>query len=612
MSNEPFPRPRCFIAIPHSVVYRRVLEVVREAVDAAGFDSTRRVESGEELSLPDAIVGELATADLVVAEVSERRSNVFFELGLARAMAKPTILLVHADEASRALREAQMLRDEPVFVYEPTAAGLKELRVHLARVLEQLRSHPRQTDLATRIPTPFFIDWERLGREDRENLCRELLTQMGYRRVDWAKEVRELDLVAELPRKDPDGFEYRELWLISMGRNVPVEMFLDMPKDPDYLLHRVLRSDEMIERYFNRPSGEANVTLLLIFLDSNTPLDLLDYNRRSRRLSPRSGAGIRVRVWDRTHLTSLVQQFPQIGYKYFSDEARSRSKYRKSPEELYKENVGLTNRLTRANSALEDEKNRRVRAERDAVWKDISFTAAHRVGNPIFAIETNLDPLERRIREGRQSEALEVVGEIRSSVDKAKDNVEQFKSLTRAQEIKPSHAQLLPLLEESLLPARNVGVNCDITSPPDLTAFVDPIRISECFTELASNAIHWTSSDDRRLSIQIAPATAPPQQLDSARNFVLIDFRDNGGGVSVENKNRIFDAFFTTRDQGTGLGLALVRRIVEGHGGAISETGIPGEGAHFELFLPSTPEPTPPEKRSAKKGAKKKKLNSKT
>jgi signal transduction histidine kinase len=155
-------------------------------------------------------------------------------------------------------------------------------------------------------------------------------------------------------------------------------------------------------------------------------------------------------------------------------------------------------------------------------------------------------------------------------------------------------------------------MHVDLVCPPDLTAFVDPVRISECFAELVTNALHWTARDERSLSIVAAPAAVLPQQLDSTRTFVLIDFRDNGVGVSVENKNRIFDAFFTTRDQGTGLGLALVRRIVEGHGGAISETGLPGEGAHFELFLPSSPEPVAPSKHPQHAKTKKKKTKRNT
>ncbi len=74
--------------------------------------------------------------------------------------------------------------------------------------------------------------------------------------------------------------------------------------------------------------------------------------------------------------------------------------------------------------------------------------------------------------------------------------------------------------------------------------------------------------------------------MDSAVSYALIHFRDNGSGVPFENKGRIFEAFFSTYAHGTGLGLALVRRIVEGHAGRITESGVPGEGADFEIYLP--------------------------
>jgi nitrogen fixation/metabolism regulation signal transduction histidine kinase len=106
-------------------------------------------------------------------------------------------------------------------------------------------------------------------------------------------------------------------------------------------------------------------------------------------------------------------------------------------EELYQENVDLNRRLTITVAVLNDEKNKRVRAERDAFWKDISFSAAHKMGNPMFAIETNLDPLKRRIEDGRVSEAVKVVQSIRNSVEKAKGIVARFKSLTVAQQIRP-------------------------------------------------------------------------------------------------------------------------------------------------------------------------------
>ena len=155
---------------------------------------------------------------------------------------------------------------------------------------------------------------------------------------------------------------------------------------------------------------------------------------------------IRLRVWDQHYLTSLVQRYPHISYKYFSEEGRIRSKTRKTYEELYKEHSNLVVRQANLITDLEEEKNRRVRAERDSVWKDISFSAAHKIGNPIFAIETDLDPLLKRIREDRKPEAEEVVTNIRSSVEKAKAFVEQFKSLAKAQEISTVYSLLKPIL----------------------------------------------------------------------------------------------------------------------------------------------------------------------
>jgi signal transduction histidine kinase len=77
---------------------------------------------------------------------------------------------------------------------------------------------------------------------------------------------------------------------------------------------------------------------------------------------------------------------------------------------------------------------------------------------------------------------------------------------------------------------------------------------------------------------------------------VLLHVKDNGCGIEVANKQKIFDAFFTTYDHGTGLGLALVRQIIDGHGGGIVESGIPGQGADFEIYLPIPPQEKPKRK----------------
>lgn len=587
--------PRCFLALPFSPEFRKVREVVADSAKDAGFKIA--LADGlppKQMPVREMIVGELARADCVVADLTNYNANVLVEIGLAQAMGKILFLISQAEDEASA-RIPVTLQGQIIIAYQPTPKGLKDFAARLTEELAGFRRSPMRSRFLSgrRFQTPFFVDWDRLERADSENLCRELLAQMGFQRLDWFKESREIDLIAELPKKDPDGYEYRELWLVSMGHNAPMDMVLDMAsRHPEFLFDRFFRFTEGVDRLLSK---DVPITLLLIVLEKvprqETLFELEERKIRTRREGPYPGM-LRLRVWDRNYLTSLVQQFPQIGYKYFSDEGRARTKYRKTPEELYHENVDLAKRLTTTIAALNEEKGSRIRAESDAIWKDISFSAAHKIGNPIFAIETNLDPLEKRIAEGRTDDALAVIKRIRRSVEKSKDIVDQFKSLTLAQKLNLVVTPLRPLLEASCQAARDrdhdEDIPCTIECDRGIKIIGDPDRLSECFDELVRNSIRWFDKSDQKLQIlAIAPAKPPlPPMLDAAKQYVAIHFRDNGLGIPLENKAKIFDAFFTTHDQGTGLGLALVRRIIDGHGGAIFETGLPMKGADFEIYLP--------------------------
>ncbi|VFM96413.1 MAG: NACHT domain-containing protein [Candidatus Kentron sp. G] len=109
----------------------------------------------------------------------------------------------------------------------------------------------------------------------------------------------------------------------------------------------------------------------------------------------------------------------------------------------------LARRQIKLIGELQEEKDKRIRAERDAMWKDISRSAAHKIGNPLFAIETYLDPLLKRISDDRRQDAEEIVEKMRLSLEKAKDSLDQFKSLARAQEIKPVSCLLCYVLRNS-------------------------------------------------------------------------------------------------------------------------------------------------------------------
>jgi GAF domain-containing protein len=265
-------------------------------------------------------------------------------------------------------------------------------------------------------------------------------------------------------------------------------------------------------------------------------------------------------------------------------------------------NTRLTAKVTELTSRVEvtelkrirTEETKRERAARELMWKDTSTSAAHAMGNPVFNIETWLDPMEKRIREGRTQEALDILNKVRVLIDKLKKIVDQFKSLTRAQNITPTPVLLHPILEEVKSAAQNSESVCRVECPADLYVYGDFDRLAECFDELTTNALHWARAP-KVIEISVAsPAPAPlPASLNPSRQYVLISFRDNGPGVPPEAKGKIFELFYTSRVRiGTGIGLTSIRRTVEGHGGFIHENGKYGEGANFEIYLPLVAPPT--------------------
>ena len=117
---------------------------------------------------------------------------------------------------------------------------------------------------------------------------------------------------------------------------------------------------------------------------------------------------------------------------------------------------------------------------------------------------------------------------------------------------------------------------------PDLPeATVDRTQIQQVLVNLAMNAIQamsQTSNQPRRLTLTTGPAVP---------GFVRVTVDDNGPGLPSAIRDHAFDAFFTTKDRGMGMGLPICRSIVEAHGGQIELTQRTGGGARFAFTLPT-------------------------
>ena len=110
----------------------------------------------------------------------------------------------------------------------------------------------------------------------------------------------------------------------------------------------------------------------------------------------------------------------------------------------------------------------------------------------------------------------------------------------------------------------------------------DPVQIQQVLVNLVSNAfdaMRQTPPDQRKVEISTAG---------NGDGEVRLSVRDHGTGIRTEVHERLFDQFFTTKEQGLGMGLAIVRSIVEAHGGKIDAENVADGGARFYFILPVT------------------------
>lgn len=106
--------------------------------------------------------------------------------------------------------------------------------------------------------------------------------------------------------------------------------------------------------------------------------------------------------------------------------------------------------------------------------------------------------------------------------------------------------------------------------------------LEQVFMNLIGNAIEATSEGET-----ITVVTGVDRRNGSLEVFAEI--RDTGKGIAPEEIPRIFDLFYTTKAQGTGVGLALAKKFIEAHGGTIAVVSSPGEGATFRVLFPVPP-----------------------
>jgi signal transduction histidine kinase len=245
-------------------------------------------------------------------------------------------------------------------------------------------------------------------------------------------------------------------------------------------------------------------------------------------------------------------------------------------------NARLFEDLRRSYAELARTQEELVKRERLAALGELSAVVAHEVRNPLGVIFNAMGPLRRLLQPtGDARMLLDIVGE---EADRLNRIVADLLDFSRPPVPSLERESLAALLEDLLDAVRNDPSSRGVTIVAELSPALPPVRIDarmirQALLNVVQNAIQaMPRGGTVRISAHREEAAGVP--------WATVVVADEGPGVPPELAAQIFQPFFTTKATGTGLGLAVVKRIVEDHRGRIELGSPPGGGTTFTVRLP--------------------------
>ncbi len=227
-----------------------------------------------------------------------------------------------------------------------------------------------------------------------------------------------------------------------------------------------------------------------------------------------------------------------------------------------------------------------ARVNRVSTVGELTATIAHELKQPLGAILANAETMEAILKSPSPdlNELQEIVSDICRDDRRADDVIERVRALLQKTPFEPKIVDLNDIVVETLELLSGLTVSRQIeiaySRPPEpLTVKGDPVQLQQVLLNLIVNGVDALSSkrvSERR--IKIGTATVDRQ----AELYVS----DNGPGIDSNKLNDVFQTFYSTKPNGMGMGLSIVRTIVEAHNGRITAENQPGGGAVFRLRLP--------------------------
>jgi signal transduction histidine kinase len=246
------------------------------------------------------------------------------------------------------------------------------------------------------------------------------------------------------------------------------------------------------------------------------------------------------------------------------------------------EMIRLNRELAGKVELLEQTQSQLVQSEKLASLGEMAAAVAHGLRNPLSSLRASAQLV---LRHPGTPAAQETLQAILDEVDRLDRRISHLLTFSRPASF---HGGLerVDALVQAVLPAvaeriRGQSVKLQVDLDPELPEInVDPMKLEQALLELIGNALD-AMPEGGRLTIEGRPATGPDGQAGIALRVI-----DSGKGIPAETLREVGKPFFTTRHEGTGLGLATARRFIEQHGGSVELHSEVGTGTTVRIWLP--------------------------
>lgn len=302
-----------------------------------------------------------------------------------------------------------------------------------------------------------------------------------------------------------------------------------------------------------------------------------------------------------------LRRLPQAVRRLAAGDWRQRISHPERPERD-DEVTRLSREFNLMAEALEERERRLIRGERLAAIGQMAAQITHEIRNPLSSVALSAELLEDELPEG-STEAHDLLSRITGEVDRLTAITESYLGFSRRPRLELQPLDLSAELNDLLdfLSHRHAAsaIKVERRIEEGLHVEGDAGQLRQAFLNLVRNAVEAAlAARDGEAGASADPASEAakssessnaghlPQiwiSLESTAQMLIALVRDNGRGIDLppEARDRVFEAFFTQKAQGTGLGLPMVQQIVTDHGGSVSLLETGPRGTTFELRLPA-------------------------